>query len=164
MNVTLVNTGANRQVGAPQNFNQQQTAAPQEFPRESVQLGGNQGLSISTKNGIVSAVGGLAAGALALSGVVPGGSVGNWIAGVAVFALVKGVYHGFEEIKANHANNSPYSDGSCFKLGFQTYAKNNVFNGFIHSSINTGLAMYAGPQGALAGAAISGVLTKLTGM
>lgn len=151
-----------RSVGGAQSFTQQQTSAG--VPRETVHIGGNSGTSISTKNAIVSAVGGLAAGALALSGVMPGGSIGTWLGGMAVFALVKGVYHGVEEMRANKANGSPYDNASCFKLGFTEYGKRNILNGMIHSSINTGLAAFGGPGGALAGAGISAALTKFTGM
>lgn len=161
MNVSLVTTSASRQLAQPQTFTQQQQSAG--FPKESVQISGNSGgMSVSTKNAIVSAVGGLAAGALAMSGVVPGGHIGSWLGGMAVFALTKGVYHGLEEVKANKANGSPYSDGSCFKLGFSEFGKRNIMNGLLHSSINTALAGF-GPGGMLAGAAISGTLTKLTG-
>lgn len=162
MIVNLAKTPAGRSVGGTQSFTQQQSAAP--VPRESVHISGNSATSISTKNAVVSAVGGLAAGALALSGIMPGGSIGTWLGGMAVFALVKGVYHGVEEIRANKANGSPYDNASCFKLGFSEYGKRNILNGMIHSSINTGLAAFGGPGGALAGAGISALLTKFTGM
>lgn len=144
---------------SPQVFNQPTSAAAP--PQESVQLSGG-GMSISTKNAIVSAVAGLGISALALSGVMPGGHIGTWLGGMAVFALTKGIYHGVEEIRANKANGSPYSDGSCFKLGFSEYGKRNILNGLLHSTINTACAGF-GPMGVLAGAGISGGLTKLTG-
>ncbi len=162
MNVSLVSTPVSRQTSATR-FTQPQDSGSNHLPQESLQLSGNQGMSVSTKNAIVSAVGGLGAGMLTLSGMVPGGSIGNWIAGVAVFALVKGVHHGFEEVAANKKNGSPYDDGACFKLGFSEYGKRNVLNGFIHSSINGGLAAFGGFPGALAGAGISAALTKMTG-
>ncbi len=145
---------------SPQVFNQP-TSAAGPSPEESVQLSGG-GMSISTKNAIVSAVAGLGISALALSGVMPGGHIGTWLGGMAVFALTKGIYHGVEEIRANKANGSPYSDGSCFKLGFSEYGKRNILNGLLHSTINTACAGF-GPMGVLAGAGISGGLTKLTG-
>jgi hypothetical protein len=163
MNVSLVQTPATRQFGQAQPFTQQQSAAP--FPQESIQLSNGGGMNVSTKNAIVSAAAGLAIGGLSLTvgHMVPGGHIGTWLAGTAIFALAKGVHHGFEEVKANKANGSPYSDDSCFKLGFKTYGARNVLNGLLHSTINIGLASWGGMGGALAGAAASGTLTKLTG-
>lgn len=163
MNVSLAPTPASRQLAQPQSFTRQQQAAAPQNPQESYLASpGGGGMSISTKNAIVSAVGGLAAGALAMSGVVPGGHIGSWLGGMAVFALTKGIYHGVEEVRANRANGGQYSDASCFKLGFSEFGKRNIMNGLLHSSINTALAGM-GPGGMVAGAAISGTLTKLTG-
>lgn len=115
---------------------------------------------MSSKNGLVSAAAGLISQGIWASGVVPGGTLGKFVSGVATFAVTKGVYHGIAEVQAREAKGM--STDNAFQEGFAHYAKGNIIRGLLHTSIQS-MSAGLGPAAFIAGPAVSGALTKFTG-